>query len=347
MGERDSKPANTLRERVGSRRQRIYLQVLLNTNRYLVTTGLAFILFILLIAISQLGSLPLRTAMQTGSPVIPVFQAMIIVTATVVALAITIGQIVLAEELGPLSDQHESMRGAMDFLANAENQADSTTPPEPGQFLGALIELTIDDAKTLNETIEDSTNDELRKRTLQFTDSLISNATTVSENLETAEFGQFDVIQAALDYNYAWKIYRVRRLYNDYEDDLSDDQHNAFIALENTLTLFGPAREHIKTMYFRWQLVDLSRQISYLGVISFAIAPGVALFIDPGSFPGATLGIGNITWIIIGAFTIANLPILLLVAYTFRLATVTKRTLAIGPFVLRQSERTEEIDIRD
>ncbi|MFC7223353.1 hypothetical protein ACFQKF_09425 [Halalkalicoccus sp. GCM10025322] len=343
----ESTPGNTMRERVGNRRGRIYITVLLNTNRYLVTTGLAIILFVLIVAISRLGTTSLRVAMTTDSPVIPVFQAMIIVSATVVALVVTINQLVLAQEIGPLSDQRDRMSGAMEFLRNAEKFFSSTSPPEPGSFLRALVDTTINNAETLNDAVADTTNDELRERTTQFTEGLVNNATTVSESLEDAQFGQFDVVQAALDYNYAWKIYQVRRLRKDHGTDLTDDQREAFEDLEESLISFGPAREHIKTLYFQWQLVNLSRQIIYIGILAFAVAPGTALFIDAGSFPGTTFGVDNMTWIISGVFTIVTLPVLLLASYTLRLATIAKRTLAIGPFILRSSSRTEDIEWQD
>ncbi|QLG47331.1 hypothetical protein [Natrinema halophilum] len=37
-------------------------------------------------------------------------------------------------------------------------------------------------------------------------------------------------------------------------------------------------------------------------------------------------------------------PFLLLIAFILRIATIAKRTLAIGPFILRESSRGEEID---
>lgn len=342
--ESESTPDNTMRERVGNRRERIYITILLNANRHLVTAGLAGILFGLIFAMTSLSTTSLRAAMAADSPVIPVFQALIIVTATVVALVVAINQLVLSQEIGPLNDQRDRMSGAMEFLRDTEDFFDSTSPPEPGSFLQALVDTTSNNAEMLDDAIANTTNDELREQTIQFTESLINNATTVSEKLEGAQFGQFDVVQAALDFNYAWKIYQVRRLRKDHGTDLTDDQREAFENLEETLTFFGPAREHIKTLYFQWQLVNLSRQIIYVGIVVFAIAPGTVLFIDAGSFPGMTFGVDNMTWIISGAFTIGSLPLLLLASYTLRLATIAKRTLAIGPFILRSSSRTEEIE---
>ncbi len=42
--------------------------------------------------------------------------------------------------------------------------------------------------------------------------------------------------------------------------------------------------------------------------------------------------------------TVAVMPFLLLIAFALRIATVAKRTLAIGPFIRRDSSRGEEID---
>jgi hypothetical protein len=40
-----------------------------------------------------------------------------------------------------------------------------------------------------------------------------------------------------------------------------------------------------------------------------------------------------------GAFTITLVPFLLFVSYLLRILTVAKRTLAIGPLILRESQR--------
>ena len=58
-----------------------------------------------------------------------------------------------------------------------------------------------------------------------------------------------------------------------------------------------------------------------------------------GPIPGTTLGVANVLWIVAAAFTVSVLPSLILVSSTVRIATVAKRTLAIGPLILRESQR--------
>lgn len=55
---------------------------------------------------------------------------------------------------------------------------------------------------------------------------------------------------AALNYNYSWKIFQVERLIHDHDDDLGEPEDQLLNELKSALTMFGPAREHVKTLYF-------------------------------------------------------------------------------------------------
>ncbi|MFB6270208.1 MAG: hypothetical protein ABEH83_09710, partial [Halobacterium sp.] len=108
--------------------------------------------------------------------------------------------------------------------------------------------------------------------------------------------------------------------------------------------LFGPAREHFKTLYFQWELSELSRQLLYAAVPALAAAIAALLLFDPAQFPGATLGVSHALVVVSAAATVAVLPFALLLAYILRIITVTKRTLSIGPFVLRETDRSADVD---
>ena len=104
------------------------------------------------------------------------------------------------------------------------------------------------------------------------------------------------------------------------------------------MSLFGPAREHVKTLYFQWALIDLSRLILYAAVPALVVAGLMLTAVDAGTFPGRTLGVDHVTLAVGGAFAVALLPFSLFVSYLLRVLTLAKRTLAIGPLVLRDSE---------
>lgn len=56
------------------------------------------------------------------------------------------------------------------------------------------------------------------------------------------------MVSAALDYNYSWKIYAGGRLGEECADELPEDARGAPDSLVDVLELFGPAREHFKTL---------------------------------------------------------------------------------------------------
>ena len=116
------------------------------------------------------------------------------------------------------------------------------------------------------------------------------------------------------------------------------------VDLIDILGFYGPAREHIKTLYFQWQLVDLSRGVLYLSIPALAVTSGLAMFLAPMSFPGTFLGISNLVWIVSAGMAIGALPFLFLTAFILRLVTITKRTLAIGPFILGSAGRSGNIE---
>jgi hypothetical protein len=333
-----------MRERVGDRRSRFRLYVQLNTNRLALTlfVGLAF--FATLLLLSVFDDTPLRTVMRASDPVETLFQGYLTAIITGVTLVVTISQLVLSQELGPLGDQRERMEGSLEFRREVEDFFDTAPPPEPSAFLQALVDMSAKNAEELRDAVSDNNSQQLRDNTDDFLDELVQNAEAVSDDLESAQFGRYQVVKSALDYNYSWKIYQARRMRRDYADDLDEEEAEAFDNLIQVLKFFGPAREHFKTLFFEWELVDLSRKMLYLSVPALVIAAAMLVIVDPATLPGYLLGVDNMNWIVIGSATVCSLPFFLLGAYIIRLATIARRTLAIGPFILRESGRSDTID---
>jgi len=338
-------PSDTMRGRIDESRVKIWL--LLDANRRLVATGLLALFFAAFVVLGALDPVGLRSAMGSKDPVETTFQGLLTAIITGVTLVVTINQLVLSQELGAVGDQRERMEGAMAFRHDVEDLLDRpVAPADPASFLRAIVEETGDRAEALSETAAGPLEEDHRQRVQAYVDSLTENARSVSDRLADAQFGTFEVLFAALDYNYSWKIYEARRLRHDVDGTTSrEDVDRALERVVEALELFGPAREHFKTLYFQWELINLSRAVLYAAVPSLVVVTGMLLYVDtPGAFPGSTLGVDNLIWVVSGAVTVALLPFSLLLSYILRIATVTKRTLAIGPFVLRGTERTEEVE---
>ena len=328
---------NTMRARAGE--QGPVLWVLLNANRFAVLAVMALTIFVSFVAFGVLADPSLPTNLQSGDPIDTIFSAMIGVLVTGTTLVVTIGQIILSQENGPLGDQRRRMSDAMDVRTYTSELLGEPTPADPSAFLREIVLETERRAQALRHLVSENDDRDLREQVDEFVDSLQGNAETVAEQLDGAQFGTYDVLSAALDYNYSWKIYHISRMADEFEGSLDEAERAAFDELETALTMFGPAREHVKTLYFQWALVDLSQYILYAAVPALAVAGLMLMFVGAKSFPGTTLGIDNLLLVVSGAFTLTTVPFLLFTSYILRIATVAKRTLAIDPLILRDSQR--------
>ncbi|UPV76277.1 hypothetical protein M0R89_03210 [Halorussus limi] len=339
----DSQPRDTMRERADESSWKLW--VLMEANRWAVTGALLVGVFAALVVVGVLDPSPLQRSVAQSDPTETLFQAFVTAIITGVTLVVTLNQLVLSQELGPVGDQRDRMEGAMAFREDVEQTLDSpVSPPEPSAFLQALIDETCSRANDLADAVSDSDDPEFRAAVENYVDALEENANEVSDELDEAEFGSYDLLSAVLDFNYSWKIFVARRLHNEHGDALTDDAAAAFDDLEEVLGFFGPAREHFKTLYFQWELVDLSRAMLYSAVPALVVAASMIVYYDAKALPGATLGISNDILITSFAATVAVVPFMLLLSFILRIATVAKRTLSIGPFVLRNVDRSDELD---
>lgn len=311
---------------------------LMRGNRLLVTGLLSVSLFVGFVLAVRLLSPPFSQQIAAADPVETLFAAMITVIVTGTTLVVTIGQLVLTQETGPLGDQQSRMRNSMDVRAEISQVVGSPTPEDPAEFLGVLLDTTVQRSSALGEALEQSTDPTVRTDGTAFAEQVAGHAAGVRDRLGGAQFGSFDVLSGALQFDYSSKIAEIERFTDEAGDRLTADQRGLFEELEQVLLLFGPAREHIKTLYFQWALISLSQLILYAAIPAVAVAAVMIATFDVGTVPGSTLGFEHTTVVVGAAFALTLLPFLLFISYILRILTVAKRTLAIEPLDLRQSD---------
>lgn len=335
-------PRDLLRERVGQSRWKLWLQ--LEANRWLVTGVLLAIVFITLVGVGYLYPTT-ETAIRTSDSVDTLFQGLLTATITVVTLVLTLNQLVLSQELGAVNDQRERMEGAMKFRQDVADIIQApVSPSRPAQFLRALVQVSGERAQTLREAVPETVNDEFGTEVKDFTSSLIENADQVAAGLDDARFGDFDVIASALNFNYSWKIFTGRRIRERYGERLDDEGKAALDDLIEVLKLFGPAREHFKTLYFQWELINLSRRIIVAAIPALLVSGSMVMFFNDATYSIELFQVETLVAVIAIAATISVAPFLILLAYVIRIATVTKHTLSIGPFILRETDDVAEVE---
>ncbi|AKU08651.1 hypothetical protein [Haloferax gibbonsii] len=347
-------PDDTMRERGTTSRAK--LRALLDADRRVVAAAPLLVVFCSVVVLGQLDPTPLRVAVEASDPIETLAQGLLTAIITGVTLVVTINQLVLSRELGPLGDQRDRMEGSMTFREDVADLLDApVAPPEPSAFLRALAEGIASRARAVEDTLDvdgdagesgdADASDDPTTRVREFAEEVESNAEAVAGRLEGRQFGTFEVLSAALDLNYSWKIYQAARLRRVHDADLSAETKTALSELRDALELFGPAREHVKTLYFRWELVDLSRTMFYAAVPALVASIGAILFLDdPTTITGATLGVSNLLLTVAFVVAVSLAPFAVLAAAVLRISTVAKRTLSIGPFVLRSETREDDLD---
>ncbi|MDT3434469.1 hypothetical protein [Haloarcula sp. 1CSR25-25] len=336
--------SDTMRERAAGDTRLLWL--LLDADRWLVTALLSAVLFCGILAVGLFHPTPALTLLTRGDPVETLFQALITGTITAVTLVLTLSQLVLSQELGAAGDQRERMDGSMQFRADVADAVDTpVSPAEPSAFLRSLVRGTAERAENIQDAVDATTlDDDLAALLSNYLEDVRSNADGVTDQLEGGTFGEFDVVKAALNYNYSWKLYAGRRIRESYAEDLTDEIDDSLAELVETLELFGPAREHFKTLYFQWELSNLSRTLLYVAIPALTVAVTSLLFLDAQDLVGVTAGVPDVLWLLAVTTTASILPFTVLLSYILRIVTITKRTLAIGPFILRETDRTVDVN---
>lgn len=334
-----TRPDDTMRERVGESRVKIWF--LIGANRWLVTMIFSLLAYVTLLVLHVFGPSSVRKLVTT-SAVTSLFSSVIIALITSITLVLSISQFVLSEEIGTLGEQRNQMQNETEFRSDVENAAGiAVSPTEPSRFLRTLIETADECTRKLRDTVDDENSDELEE-IVSYTDGLLEHSRTVSEELVDTDFGSFEVLLPVLNYNYSWKIFAARNLRAKYSDSLSEEADEAFADLIEALRFFGPAREYFKTLYVQWEIINISRGVLYGAMPALAIAAYMMLVFDASRLFGTALFGVDVAFLFVSAMYVITLsPFAVVLAYVMRVLTVIKRTLSIGSFVLRETEHVE------
>ena len=339
----DTTPGDRLEERTEG--SRYWMRLLISVNRWLLVGVILAGVFCLLVAASRFGLAPLREIAASQNGIRYLFSPFIGAIITGTSIVVTINQLVLSQELGAVGDQRERMQEAIEFQTDVESKRSiGISKPEPAAFLDQLVSGIGDRATQLTEATTADHDTEHSETVAEFVEDVTRNAESVRNDLDGAQFGTFEVMMAALNFNYSWKIYAARRIRRHHGDSLSTEASGALDELLSLLKFFGEAREHFKTLYFQWELINLSRALLYISVPALAVVGVFLMYVDATTIYGTTLGVDNLVWLSSAGFALGVAPFVVFIVFILRIATVAKHTLAMGPFILRPTERETEVE---
>lgn len=305
---------------------------LLDADRRLVVGILAGTTFLSTVLVGTFGPVPARHFLARGVSPASALVELLKTIVPVVTIVLSINQLVLSPELGPVSDQRERFDDTMELRRESEGVLDeSVTPLSPGEYLDELVSALRERALALSERVDGDAR--LESEVAELARDLVDDADRVNADLAGAEFGEFEAIAAIMNFDTSDKVQRLRRIRKVHADQLDDEERAALTEMTNALELFVTARGYLKTTYIRTEFINFSRALLYIGLPSILLALYAALIYDPGTLAGVTLGVEDKLWFVSAGITVSLVPFMTLISYISRLATVSQSTLFIGPFV--------------
>ncbi|RBI58437.1 hypothetical protein DMJ13_26815 [halophilic archaeon] len=328
--------------RIRRRLTRAKRWIQLDADRWLVTGFLLGLSFLVIVLVGSFGPVPVQSFLTEGISPGAVLVELLKAIVSVVVIVLSINQLVLSPGLGPVGEQQDRYEQTMELREKIEEHTGTrTSPSSPARFLYVLMEAIVHQAEQLREVTATSDNQLLHEQTSMFTESVITEATSVAALLADSRFGRFEVTSAALRFAISGKVRTLRDVRQTHEQTLSSTEAEVFDEMEELLELFAVAREYLKTVYIRSEYIGLSEGLLYTGLPSIVLTYCAAQIYAPTIFAGQFFGIEHQLLFVSGAVTVALTPIILLIAYVFRLAAMSRSTLFIGPFAAQSANNRE------
>ncbi len=306
---------------------------LFDGNRWVVVLLLAGAIFAATVAVGTFGPVSVQRFLSRGvSPASALVEILKSIVA-IVTIVLSINQLVISPQLGPVSDQREAFEDTMSLREEVERRLDlDVAPLSPAAFSRSLLVAVDEQARELREQARGEQRDEIAR----FVDDLRAETETTVDRLDGTEFRKFEVVPATMNMDVSGRVQEARRL----ADEASESERRALLETVRRLKLFATARAYLKTAYIRSEYVSFSQALLLIGLPSLLAAFYATQIYDPGVFPGRTLGVENRLWFVSGALTVSLVPFAVLISYVSRLATLSQSTVFVGPFVAGGRDET-------
>lgn len=310
-------------------RSRTVEWVLIEGSRLGLALGVSTVVFVSLLVFAELGVI----AFTNSDSMTRMASGMIAGAFSLVIVVVSINQLILSQEFSPAGEFRDRRAGVEAFYRDVEDATGvAAAPTAPTGLLELLATAIRERARRLAETAADHQDDASSRRVVDLADAVADRTARLEATLEGSERTTFDALSTAVEYDDASMLYEVRHQRGDVEVR-STALDDAFDDLVDVLRLFDTAREHLKTIYLQRELTRFSQLTVYFGIP--AVFAAVLITLLYGDLGGATLAHVYLQYVISLLATLVVLPLLLLASFILRIATITRRTVPIGPVLAR------------
>lgn len=317
---------------VSSRLREVELRLLIDVSRHGVIAGLAVVVFVTTLFVGAFGPASVQQYLLDGTAIADAYIELQPGIITAITIVLAINQLVLSSEFGALGHQRRRLEDVLSHRRDVEENADVvSSPTSPAGFLRTITEATREHLLQLDEATDDDDR-ALRDRLTACIEEIRHDIRPIGEALETRKFGSIELLGVAIHYDTTRDIHRIRRLRRTYDEEPSREQSRALEELLTALEQYDVAREYFRTRYLQTQFIRFSRAVLLTGLPALMVAHYSVGIIGPDVLPGATFGISNLLWFESATFTIALLPVLVIVSYVARIITLAETSIFVGPF---------------
>ncbi|SEP32105.1 hypothetical protein SAMN04487948_1505 [Halogranum amylolyticum] len=312
--------------------------------------SIAFLLlvgvFLVLLLASAVRPLDLRLLLRNTNTVQSLFTTLLSGSILLVSIVVTITSIVLSHEITDIDNERERIDAAIDYRTQIEGSiARDVSPARPAEFLRIILVLIDRQAEGLARIAAESDDDTFREEADAFVAQVADVVERTNAQLANARFGSFKILLAGLNYDYSWQLHTARRFKQRYSRQMTNDQLAAVDDLVETLKVFAVGREYFTSLYYKQEFARLSSHLLYVTLPTVVYTSYILLALDAKMFPDVSvLGISPLLLVVSFSYAVALAPYVLLTSYVLRAMAVTLRTLAAGPFVLRDQTLPDPVD---
>lgn len=313
-------------------RQKLTRWLLLDGNRFVIATLHVVGTFLLLVLLGRAGILDV----QNSEAVRGVATGFIPGLVAFLSIVLGINQLVLSQEFASAGEVRDRIQNVREYRHDVEEMAGTgPSPVLPVGFLSFVVRTIQIEAASLEESVGPETDPAVREEIKTYARTVTDEAEQAHESLERLQPGRINALLPVLEYDDSYQLYEARRFQHDHEHALSSEIRQSLSRLIEVLELFSVARTQFRTTYTQRVLARLSRQLLYVGIPALVVV--IVLGLMPTS-PRLLVSEQARLVTVSALLSIALSPLAVLSAYLLRVAAVSERTIAVGPFVSRPGE---------
>jgi hypothetical protein len=249
---------------------------------------------------------------------------------TIVAVTISINQLVLSRVLGSPERIEERIDSVQEFRRRVEGMSDesSTSPTLPAGFLEVLLAVLRDRSRELEETYRGTHDGERREKVTELRKTLVTICDQVERDLPRDDLGLFRVLSPVLTNEFSRHLHTALEI-RENSVDLNEAETEALDGVIEALEEMNITRHYFKTLFIHEELATVSRLILMSGMPAVLFSIGIILLY---SADAVFLGESLLLVVVSVGFGVVLLPLNVLFAYGLRMGTIAKMTTTFGTF---------------